>query len=233
MRCLATMTQPFARAWICLCPARSRAWAAARPHHHSGNRRSDVAGRGACSSTPCCVHGGVENNSDRTRVSLDFRLMPLPAYERFIASPHSGQHPASVAAISSTAKRSISCSYCEGTEAGWSNSSQCCRPGSGRLIDREEQRPNAIRVDWPDSERRFPADSRWQAQSARSGVPSPPGPSDRPCSRPAGEVFKSSISRSRRSTESRWASTAGSLASVRAATDRPRAALPALRRTPL
>lgn len=42
---------------------------------------------------PRCLHGGVENNSDRTRVSLDFRLMPLPVYERFIASPHSGQHP--------------------------------------------------------------------------------------------------------------------------------------------
>lgn len=35
---------------------------------------------------PRCVHGGVENGSPHTRVSLDFRLMPLTVYEHFVRS---------------------------------------------------------------------------------------------------------------------------------------------------
>lgn len=36
---------------------------------------------------PRCIHGGVENQTERTRVSLDFRLMPLSVYERLQRSP--------------------------------------------------------------------------------------------------------------------------------------------------
>lgn len=42
---------------------------------------------------PRCIHGGVENQTDRTRVSLDFRLMPISIYERLRQAPHADQHP--------------------------------------------------------------------------------------------------------------------------------------------
>jgi hypothetical protein len=58
---------------------------------------------------PRCVHGGVENRSDRTRVSLDFRLMPCSVYDAFVRSPQAAQaprfvrgaifHPASIDAL--------------------------------------------------------------------------------------------------------------------------------------
>lgn len=42
---------------------------------------------------PRCIHGGVENRSDRTRVSLDFRLMPITTYEQLRQGPHADRHP--------------------------------------------------------------------------------------------------------------------------------------------
>lgn len=42
---------------------------------------------------PRCVHGGVENRSARTRVSVDFRLMPVSVYDAFVRDPHAAQHP--------------------------------------------------------------------------------------------------------------------------------------------
>lgn len=42
---------------------------------------------------PRCVHGGVENTSHRTRVSLDFRLMPGSVYDAFLRGPQAALSP--------------------------------------------------------------------------------------------------------------------------------------------
>ncbi len=42
---------------------------------------------------PRCVHGGVENTSDCTRVSVDFRLMPCSVYDAFLAQPQAALSP--------------------------------------------------------------------------------------------------------------------------------------------
>ena len=39
---------------------------------------------------PRCVHGGVENRSQQTRVSVDFRLMPCSVYEALLSQPNAG-----------------------------------------------------------------------------------------------------------------------------------------------